>query len=125
MKKTVRILSLTLAVLMLAATALTLASCSTKLSGTYEGKADLFGFAGASVSYEFSGSKVTVTVTGSVLGFEKSETKKGTYEIKDKDDGTQTITFTYDGESSSDTVPFSQDKDAKTITIGGITYNKK
>ena len=121
MKKSIRILALAMAMLTVVAV---LASCSTKLSGTYEGKADLFGIAGATVTYKFSVSKVTITSTGSLLGLEKTETKKATYEIKDKDDGTQSITLTYD-DDTSETLSFKQDKENKTITIGVVTLTKK
>lgn len=123
-KKSVRIFALALALVTVVAV---LASCGgTKLSGTYEGKADLFGIAGGSVTYKFSGSDVTITSTGKILTVEKTETKKATYEIKEKDDGSMTITFTYkdDGEKS-ETLSFKQDKENKTITIGGVTYTKK
>lgn len=124
MRKSMRILSLTLALLTVVAV---LASCGgTKLSGTYEGKADLFGIAGGSVTYKFSGSNVTITSTGKILTVEKTETKKATYEIKEKDDGSMTITFTYkDDGDKSETFSFKQDKDNNTITIAGVTYTKK
>lgn len=119
-----KIIALTL---VLAMAALLLTSCATMLFGEYTGKASLFGFASGEVTYKFSGSKVTVTVKASVLGFEKETSYSGTYKIAKGDDGKETITFTYEGDGSnySGSQSFSQDKSAKTITIGGATYNKK
>ena len=119
-----KIIALTLALCMVT---IILTSCATMLSGEYSGKASLFGLAGAEVTYKFFGNKVTVTTKASVLGFEKETVYKGTYKIATDDAGKQTITFTYEGEGSSysGSQSFSQDKSAKTITIGGVTYNKK
>lgn len=121
MKKTIAL------VLVFAMAAVMLTSCATMLSGEYTGKASLFGLAGGEVTYKFVGSKVTVSITASILGFEKETTYSGTYKIESGDDGKQTITFTYEGDGSSysGTQSFSQDKSAKTVTIGGVTYNKK
>ena len=119
-----KIIALTLALCMVT---IILTSCATMLSGEYSGKASLFGLAGAEVTYKFFGNKVTVTTKANVVGFEKETTYKGTYKIATDDDGKQTITFTYEGDGSnySGSQSFSQDKSAKTITIGGVTYNKK
>lgn len=126
MKKTViRIIS---AALVISALCMVLASCATVLSGTYTGKADLFGLVGGEVSYKFSGSKVTITSKANIAGFEKTSTYDGKYSIEDKNDGTQTITFTFDSGDADEyngTMSFSQDKDAGTIKIGGVTYTKK
>lgn len=121
MKKTIRILALTMALLMVA---VVFASCAKTLSGTYTGEADLFGLAGATVTYKFSGSNVTITSTGKLLGMEKTETKEAKYEITEKDDGTMSITFTYD-DGKTETQTFKEDKDAGTITIGLVTLTKK
>lgn len=125
MKKTItRVVSMAVVVAMVC---IMFASCATILSGTYTGKADLFGLAGGEVSYKFVGSSVTVTATANVIGFEKTSTYKGKYTINDKDDGTQTITFKFesdDAEQYNGTVSFSQDKDAGTIKMGGVTYTK-
>ena len=72
MKKSVRIFALALALVTVVAV---LASCGgTKLSGTYEGKADLFGIAGGSVTYKFSGSDVTITSTGTKIEYQDGDT---------------------------------------------------
>ncbi len=119
-----KIIALTL---VLAMVALVFTSCGTMLSGEYGGNASLFGVVGGEVTYKFTGNKVTVTTKATVLGFEKETSYTGTYKIATGDDGKQTITFTYEGDGSSysGSQSFSQDKSAKTITIGGITYNKK
>jgi uncharacterized lipoprotein YehR (DUF1307 family) len=72
MKKSVRILSVVMAVLMLC---LTLASCGKKLSGKYSAEA-----LGSGATFEFKGSKVTIAVK--LLGTEVGSAE-GTYEIKD------------------------------------------
>ena len=119
-----KIIALTL---VLAMVSLVFTSCGTILIGEYGGKSSFFGLAGAEVTYKFVGNKVTVTTKANVVGFEKETTYKGTYKIATDDDGKQTITFTYEGDGSnySGSQSFSQDKSAKTITIGGVTYNKK
>ena len=124
MKKFTRILSFVLVCEMVF---LALTSCATKLSGTYKGSASLFGLAGGSIAYKFSGSKVTITTTIEVLGISKDTSFDGTYKITDKDDGTAQITFTFaDGEAGSynGSFTFEQDKKADTISIGGVTYTK-
>lgn len=118
-----KIIALSLVVVMVA---VLLCSCATTLSGEYTAAADIT-FASGSVTYKFSGSKVTMTTTAGALGFEKTTTVNGTYKIVDGERGQQ-ITFTMKndkGEETSSTVSFSQDKDAKTITIAGVTYKKK
>ena len=123
MKKTViRIVALSLAVMMLGAM---LVACGT-ISGTYKGSADVFGLAGADVTYKFSGKKVTITVVANVLGFEKTTTSEGTYVIEKADDGTQTITFTFENEDASSyngTLPFEKTDDG--IKIGDVEYKKQ
>ncbi|MCQ2771536.1 MAG: hypothetical protein MJ236_07065 [Clostridia bacterium] len=119
-----RIIALSLVVVMVA---VLLCSCATTLSGEYTAAAGSTTIAGGSVTYKFSGSKVTMTTTAGALGFEKTTTVNGTYKIVDGERGQQ-ITFTMKndkGEETSSTVSFSQDKDAKTITIAGVTYKKK
>ena len=81
-----RVLSMILAVAMLACVALTLVSCG--LSGTYEGK--LF-------DLKFSGSKVTVIVGDG----EDAKELKGTYEITEDGDK-QYIAFDFIDEEEAD-----------------------
>lgn len=110
-----RILALVLALSLI----FVLASCGKKLNGTYASDEVL----GSGVTYEFKGSKVTITTK--VLTFEK--TFEGKYKIAKNDDGKLEITFTFedkDAEKYSGSLSFEKvDKD--TIKIGGATYNKK
>lgn len=104
-----KIIALVLVAVMLT---VTLASCGTKLSGTYSAEA-----IGTGVTYEFKGSKVTITVKA--LGMELGSAE-GTYSIK-KDQ----ITFTF--ESDDDDVKkydgtFDFEKGDDYIKIGVLTY---
>ena len=52
--------------------------------------------------------------------------KEVTYKIVDKDDGSQTIEFTVEEGKDPVSMPFSQDKDKKTITLAKLfVFNKK
>ena len=75
-----RILSAILLCAVLIGSIFTLWSCGGPLSGKYEG--DVF-------DLKFSGDNVTVLVEG------LSATVSGTYEIKEKEDGSKTITFDF------------------------------
>ena len=75
-----RILSAILLCAVLVCSLLTLWSCGGPLSGKYEG--DVF-------DLKFSGNNVTASVEGI------SVTISGTYEIKEKTDGSKTITFDF------------------------------
>ena len=122
MKIMKRVLALALVCVMVFA----LASCSKKLSGTYTAEGNLFGLAGAKTSYTFSGSKVTVSVTGSLLGSSKTSEFKGEYEITEADDGTMSITLTFtdsDAQKYGGTFDFVDNKDS--IKIGLVTYTKQ
>ncbi len=105
-----------------------LVSCGKTLSGTYTAGGDI-GIAGAKTSYTFSGSKVTVNVTTTLLGSSNTKTYEGTYEITEAEDGTMTISMSFeDGDASEYSVSsktFKEDKDAGTITIGLVTYTKQ
>lgn len=101
------------------------AACGNKLSGTYSASGDLFGVAGSDVSYEFSGSKVTVTSTASVLGFEKTSEFEGTYEIVEEE-GKTYIVFTFsDSDASSYDGKFSFEETENGIKISGVEYTKE
>ena len=122
MKIMKRVLALALVCVMVFA----LASCSKKLSGTYTAEGNLFGLAGAKTSYTFSGSKVTVSVTGSLLGSSKTSEFKGEYEITEADDGSMSITLTFtdsDAQKYGGTFDFVDNKDS--IKIGLVTYTKQ
>lgn len=108
MKKSIRILSLAMALLMVAAV---LAACGTTLSGTYKTDSLL----GSDASMKFSGSKVTVT--GKVLGGLAETTTTYKYSIKD-----DKIIFTDDdGKETSQ----SFEKGDGYIKVGGVKYNKQ
>ena len=88
------------------------ASCST-ISGTYE-----YELAGTGASYEFSGSKVTITAK--VLGAEVGSFD-GKYSIKD-----DKITFTFEDEEAEEySGTFDFEKGDDYIKIGLIEYKKK
>lgn len=115
------------AILVIAVLLCALTACGKTLSGTYS--AEIGGsIAGGKTSYTFSGKKVTISVTTSLLGSSNTTEFEGTYEIKEAADGTQSITFTFeddDASTYSGTQSFSTGKTedgVKTITIGLITY---
>ena len=90
------------------------ASCGTKLSGTYEAKA-----IGTGASFTFKGSNVTLKL--SLLGF-SGDGVEGKYEIKDNQ-----ITFTFESDDSdvkeyNGTFDFEKGEDY--IKIGPIKYTK-
>ena len=126
MKKTVKIIALTMVLVM---AVVLLASCSKTLSGTYSGEIGSSSIVGAKATYKFSGSNVTLTVSGSLLGATSSTEYKGTYTIDQKDDGTETITFNFENEDTNynGTFDFSEGKNddgTPTIKIGLITYTR-
>ena len=110
MKTSVKVISLALALVTLVCV---FASCGTKLSGTYSAEAF-----GTGVSYEFKGSKVTVSFK--LLG--QSESIEGTYKIKDDE-----ITFTFDSddkEAKEYSGTFDFEKGDDYIKIEGVKYTK-
>ena len=115
-----KIVSLLLVCVLLVGCVFALVSCGKTLSGKYEAKV-----IGTGAAYEFKGNKVTITA--SVLGFEKSF--DGTYEIKKNDEGVEVIVFTFedkDAEKYSGEFAFVEGKEGDTsyIKIGGIQHNK-
>lgn len=119
MKKSIRILALALALLTVVTV---LASCGNKLSGEYECKVGP-----VTVSIKFSGSKATFTGASQIPGLTAvTDGKEVTYKIVDKDDGSQAIEFTVEEGKDPVSLPFSQDKDKKTITLAKLfVFNKK
>ncbi len=124
-----KILSLVMALVLVCCV---FASCAKTLSGTYTTEAGS-SLLGGKVSMTFSGKNVTVTTTAEVLGFSNTSESKGTYEIIEAEDGTQSITITFesdaedDAEKFSGTQAFSEGEDEngnKTITIGFFTLTK-
>ena len=123
MKKTVRIMAVVMAVLMVT---LVLASCGNTLSGKYartEGT-----IIKSTTTYEFSGKNVTIT---SALGDQELFSLEGTYEIKD-----DKIAFDFTGSEETDdsllegvldglTDEVSFEKGDGYIKIGGVQYDKQ
>ena len=123
MKTFAKVLSLVLVVAMVC---VLFASCGKTISGTYKGEVDAFDLAGAEVVYKFSGSKVSVTATAFIFGFEKTVEYDGTYEITENEEGELEITFTFedeDAEKYSGKFSFAQGEDY--IKIGGAKYDKQ
>lgn len=123
MKKSVRILAVVMAVLMVT---LVLASCGKTIKGTYSAEVDALVLK-YTATYEFSGKNVTVTkVVNPLIGDAKTYTIEGTYEIIENDDDTMDIKFEFktdDDHIKSGTFDFEQGEDY--IKIGIVKYTKK
>ena len=123
MKKSIRILAVILALMMVT---VAFASCAKTIKGTYSAEVDVVVLKYI-VTYEFSGKNVTVTkVVNPLLGEAKTYTIEGTYEIIENDDDTMDIKFefkTEDEHIKSGTFDFEQGEDY--IKIGIVKYNKK
>ncbi len=124
-----KMISRVLVFALLACMVLTAVSCAKKLSGTYEAGGDFGGLVGGKKAYTFNGSKVTVTVTGTLLGNTSTKEYEGTYEITEAADGSMTISITFESEDADEyevtSQVFKEDEEAGTITIGLVTYTKK
>lgn len=121
MKKTLRIVAFAMVAVMLC---LCLASCGKRLSGTYVNDATAVG-TGLVTTYEFSGSKVTLTLEAKVLGKTQGDpvVLEGKYTIED-----DKITFEFEGdeddaEKYSETYDFEEGEDY--IKIGVVQYDLK
>ena len=115
-----KIVSLLLVCVMLVGCIGMLASCGKTLSGKYKADAVIGG-----ATYDFSGSKVTITAE--IFGFEKSF--EGTYEITENDKEETVIIFTFedkDAETYSGEFPFAEGEEDGTayIKIGIVKYVK-
>ena len=125
MKKAVKIMSLALVVIIVG---VMLVSCAKTLSGTYSNAVGNTEILGGKSSYTFSGNNVTISITISVIATSTTE-YKGTYEITKATDGTENITFNFEGDGSSfsGTYSFAEGKDdtGAFISIGGTKYYKK
>lgn len=111
MKKSIRVLALVMALTMVL---FVFASCGKKLSGKYSAEV-----LGTGATYEFKGSKVTITVKA--LGSSVLEVE-GTYKI---DDDKITFTFESDDEDAdkyNGTFDFEEKEDS--IKIGLVEYKK-
>ena len=122
MKKSIRIMAVVMALLMVT---LVFASCGKTLKGTYKAEVGIGGLAGYTTTYTFSGKKVEIAKTTTLLGNSNTTTLNGTYEITEKDDGTMEITITLetsDDDIKSGTYTFEQGEDY--IKIGLVKYDK-
>ena len=123
MKKTIRIMAVVMAVLMVT---LVLASCGKTLSGTYEAEIDAVVIK-YTATYTFKGNNVDITKkTTTILGTVDTVELTGKYEIAKNDDGTMEITITLDSEDDdikSGTFAFEEGDDY--IKIGVVQYTKK
>ena len=109
---------------------LSLASCGGGgISGTYSGTADIV-IADATMTFKFSGDSVEVSLEAKAFGGFVSfdtQTITGSYTLGEKDDGSKTICFDFDGDTidginADVNLPFEQGNDY--IKIAGITYTK-
>ena len=120
-----KIISMTLLCALLLGCVFALASCGKMISGTYELKIT----DDNKTTYEFSMTKVTKTTTTGLLGYSKSETVEGKYEINEVEENKFEITFTWDvdGEEKIETVSFAEGEEngVQYIKLGALTYNKK
>ena len=96
-KSIIKILALTLVVVM---ACVLLVSCGKTLSGEYTVALGDTSIAGTKTTYKFSGKNVTITNVSGVVGFEKTTSFEGTYEITEED-GKEYITFTFEDEDAS------------------------
>ena len=122
MKKSIRILAVVMALLMVT---FVFASCGKTIKGTYSAEVDI-AILKYTATYEFSGSKVNITKKATVLGSVKTTEIEGKYEITENDDGSMEITFELESEDDqikSGTFAFEEGEDY--IKIGLIKYNKK
>lgn len=100
MKKTLRIVAIAMVAVMLC---LSLAACGKKLSGTYSAEV-----LGSGAEYEFSGSKVTITVkllgteVGSAEGKYSIDDDKITFEFESDDEDVDKYSGTFDFEEGED-----------------------
>ena len=111
MKKSIRVLALVMALTMVL---FVFASCGKKLSGEYSAEV-----LGSGATYEFKGSKVTITVKALGTSLFSAE---GTYKI---DDDKITFTFESDDDKADEyngTFDFEEKEDS--IKIGIVEYKK-
>ena len=122
MKKTI---SAVLVCVLLLGCVFALTSCGKVLNGTYEAKIS----DDNKTTYEFSMNKFTKTTTAGLLGFTKTETIEGKYEIKEIEENKFEITFTWeaDGAEQTQTESFSElvENGVEKIKIGFVTYTKQ
>lgn len=115
-----KILSLILALTILATMCLSLASCNKKLSGTYMNKGNL-----SDITYEFKGNKVTVTDTVTIGESTFDFSYSGKYKIATDDKGNLNITFSFeDSDADRFNKTYVLEEIDGNIKLNGIVYTK-
>ena len=121
MKKFTKVIAV---ILVLATLVCVFASCGKKLSGKYSGEINVL-VASYKVTYDFSGSKVTVThTTSNIITGSNTKTVEGKYEITESDNGME-ITFTFETEDDvAKNATYSFEEGEGYIKINGIQYSE-
>lgn len=118
-KSTLKVLALALVAVVVC---ITMVACAKTLNATYTYEINVAGVSSAKTTYEFSGKKVTLTVSSETIGVPAtSTTLTGTYKIKG-----DTITFDFDEDTTgaySVAVPFEETDNG--IKIAGVEYTKQ
>ena len=122
MKRTIKLVAVVMVVAMLA---LALVSCAKTLNGKYTSEVD-WGWVKGKVTYEFKDNDVTMTSTTGIAGFEKSETKTGTYEIVESEENADklVIKFTFGDDTTTYSYSEGELDGEKIIIINGTTFTK-
>lgn len=122
MKKTIKLVAVVMVIAMLA---LSLVACAKTLNGKYTSEVDWVWVKGQ-VTYEFKGNDVTMTTTTGIAGFEKDDTKTGTYEIVESEENADklVIKFTFGDDTTTYSYSEGELDGAKIIIINGTTFTK-
>lgn len=122
MKKTIKLVAVVMVVAMLA---LSLVACAKTLNGKYTSEVD-WGIVKGNVTYEFKGNDVTMTTTTGIAGFEKNDTKTGTYEIVESEENADklVIKFTFGDDTTTYSYSEGELDGEKVIIINGTTFTK-
>lgn len=122
MKKTIKLVAVVMVIAMLA---LSLVACAKTLNGKYTSEVD-WGIVKGEVTYEFKGNDVTMTTTTGIAGFEKNDTKTGTYEIVESEENADklVIKFTFGDDTTTYSYSEGELDGEKVIIINGTTFTK-
>ena len=124
MKKSVKLLSMALVVVMLC---LAFTACGKTLSGEYEAEINL-GIVSYTATYEFNGNKVTITKdVDAIINDPEPVEFTGTYEITEEKDGDLKIKLTLDGDAQDEHIKagtYSLEIEEDYIKIAGVKYDK-
>ncbi|MBQ7873322.1 MAG: hypothetical protein IJ360_05060 [Clostridia bacterium] len=122
MKKTIKLVAVVMVIAMLA---LSLVACAKTLNGKYTSEVD-WGIVKGNVTYEFKGNDVTMTTTTGIAGFEKNDTKTGTYEIVESEENADklVIKFTFGDDTTTYSYSEGELDGEKVIIINGTTFTK-